>query len=184
MNIREVKSILTLAALSLTLMACGGGGEKAAGSEPAGEPAPAAEMKTQTPAEMTPVELGRKIGDLYVQALADVTEMLKDKPGVDAVRPQVEHLKQEYVQKLVELGRKRETLDASAKATVDSQIMMKVNASSREPWYATFNEIQQHYFQNQDFHKLVISFNIIGQYANFELLKKQEPEEAQRLGIE
>lgn len=184
MNIRQAKSILVLAALSLTLMVCGSGGEKTAGSETAGEPAPAAEVKAQTPAEMTPVELGRKIGDLYVQSLSEVTEMLKDKPGIAAVRPQVEHLKQEYVLQLVELGRKREALDASGKATVDSQIMMKVNGLSREPWYATFNEVQQHYFQDQDFHKLVISFNVIGQYANFDLLKKQEPEEATRLGIE
>jgi len=29
-----------------------------------------------------------------------------------------------------------------------------------------------------------MSFNIITQYANFDLLKKQEPEEAKRLGIQ
>jgi len=28
-----------------------------------------------------------------------------------------------------------------------------------------------------------MSFKIIGQYANFDLLKKQEPKEAARLGI-
>lgn len=184
MNIHYPKSILILAALSLMLMACGGSGEKAAGSEAAGESAPLMETKTETPAELTPAELGKKIGDLYVQALSEVTEMLKEKPEVAEVRPQVEQLKEKYIQQLVELGRKREALDSSARAAADSQIMIKVNALSRESWYATFNEVQQHYFQDRDFHKLVIGFNIIGQYANFDLLKKQEPEEAQRLGIE
>lgn len=184
MNIRYAKSVLILAAFSMTLLACGGGGEKSASSEPAREAAPAAQVKTESAAEMNPAELGKKIGDLYVQALSEVTEMLKDKPEVAEVRPQVEQLKEKYVKELVELGRKREALDASGKAAVDSQIMLKVNALSREAWYATFNEAQQHYFQDQDFHKLVISFNIIGQYANFDLLKQQEPEEATRLGIE
>ncbi len=184
MNIRYAKSILILAALSLALVACGGGGEKPAASEPAGERAPAAEMKPETAAEMSPAELGRQIGELYVQALSGVTEMLKEKPGVAEVRPQVEQLKEKYVRQLVELGRKREALDASGKAAVDSQIMIKVNALAREPWYATFNEVQQHYFQDQDFHKVVIAFNVIGQYANFDLLKQQDPQEAARLGIE
>ena len=184
MNIHYPKSILILAALSLMLMACGGNGEKAAGSEAPDESAPAMATKTETPAELSPAELGQQIGVLYVEALSEVTEMLKEKPEAAEVRPQVEQLKDKYVQQLVELGRKREALDSSARAAVDSQIMIKVNALSRESWYATYNEVQQHYFQDRDFHKLVISFNIIGQYANFDLLKKQEPEEAQRLGIE
>ena len=184
MDIRQAKFFLIMAALSLTLVACGGNGEKAAGSEPAGESAPAMETKAETPAEMNPVELGKKIGDLYVQAISEVTEMLKETPASAEVRPQVEELKEKFVRQLVALGHKREALDASAQSTVDAQAMMKVNALSREPWYATYNDIQQHYFQDRDFHKLVISFNIIGQYASFDLLKKQEPEEAQRLGIE
>lgn len=184
MNSRYPKSILILAALSLTLLACRGSGEKSVSSEPAGEAAPAAETRAGSASEMNPAGLGQQIGDLYVQALSEVTEMLKEKPGVPEVRPQVEQLKEKYVQQLVELGRKREALDVSGKSTVDSRIMSKVNSLSREPWYATFNEVQQHYFHDQDFHKLVISFNIIGQYANFDLLKKQEPQEAERLGIQ
>jgi len=78
----------------------------------------------------------------------------------------------------------REALDESGRSTVDSQINMKMNSLYKAPWYATYNDVQQHYFQDRDFHKVIISFNIITQYASFDLLKKQEPEEAQRLGIQ
>ncbi len=167
--------------LAVLLLACGSDGEQPVSQ--VGVEEKAAE-KTEKKEEMTPAELGQKIGDLYVQALYGVTDLLKDKPTVSEVRPKVEEMKENYVRKLVELGMKREKLDSSEKSSVDIQIRLKLNAANSKPWYSTYNEIQQHYFQNRDFHKLVLSFNIIGQYANFDLLKKQEPEEAARLGIE
>ena len=163
-------------------MACGGGNQSATTQEEFVEQ-PAVE-KAEQKEEMSPMEIGQKAGELYAQALKDVTELLKEKPEVSAVRAQVEELKESYVQKLVELGRMRESLDESQKSQVDGQIRMKVSPLYKDPVFATFNEIQQHYFNDRDFHKIVIGFNVIGQYANFDLLKKQEPEEAQRLGIE
>jgi regulator of replication initiation timing len=116
--------------------------------------------------------------------MKDVTEFLKEKPEVAEVKANVESMKEECVQKMVELGKLREALDESGRSTVDSQINMKMNSLYKAPWYATYNDVQQHYFQDRDFHKVIISFNIITQYASFDLLKKQEPEEAQRLGIQ
>ncbi|GEM_PF-857147 len=132
----------------------------------------------------TPGEIGDQIAELYIQALRNVTDQLKDKPIVSNVRPQVEELKEKNVKQLVELGRLRENLDTTGRAAVDSRIRMALNAVYNESWYAVYSDVQQHYFQDRDFHKLVMSFNIIGQYANFDLLKKQEPEEAKRLGID
>ena len=43
--------------------------------------------------------------------------------------------------------------------------------------------LRAYFSKDQEFHKLLTSFNIIGQYASFDLLKKQEPKEAARLGI-
>jgi hypothetical protein len=175
------KNLSLFMVLTVLLLACGGGGEQPLTQEKVEEKAV---EKTEKKEGMTPAEVGQKIGELYVQALSGVTELLKDKPAVSEIRPKVEEMKENYVMKLVDLGRKREKLDASGRASVDSQIRLKVNAVYNKPWYANYNEIQQHYFQDRDFHKLVVSFNIIGQYANFDLLKKQEPKEAQRLGIE
>ena len=133
---------------------------------------------------MTPGEIGDQIAELYIQSLKDVTDQLKDKPSVSNVRLQVEALKENYVKQLVEYGRLRENLDSTGRAAVDSRIRMALNAIYNESWYAVYNDVQQHYFRDRDFHNLVMSFNIIGQYANFDLLKKQEPEEAKRLGID
>ena len=142
------------------------------------------EKKTEQKAEMSPKEIGQQVGEIYGETLGKVVELLKDKPEPSEVLAKVEALKEETIAKMVELGRKREALDAAGRSTVDSQILMKANSLNRDPMYSSFNDIQMHYFQNRDFHKLVISFNIITQYANFDLLKKQEPEEARRLGIQ
>ena len=50
----------------------------------------------------------------------------------------------------------------------------------------TFEAYQQtltDYRDDPDLSDLIASFNIIGQYANFDLLRDQEPDEAARLGI-
>jgi hypothetical protein len=167
--------------LTFATFACGGGEETVEKNEAVEKPAPA---KSETKTEMTPAEIGQKVSEIYVKTMGDLVELLKEKPEVSAVMSEVKTLKDHCVQELFELGKKREALDAAGRSTVDSQIRMKANSFYKDPVFTSFNELQQHYFQERDFHELVMSFNIITQYANFDLLKKQEPEEAQRLGIQ
>lgn len=169
-----------LLTVSLATFACGGGEEQSTASVAAEKPAP---VETETAPEMSPMELGQEIAALYEKTMRDVTELLKDKPDVSEVKSQVETMKEECVQKMFAYGKMREALDDSGKSTADLQIRLKMNSLYKDPFFTTYNEIQQHYFQDKEFHKIVMSFNIITQYANFDLLKKQEPEEAQRLGI-
>jgi len=164
---------LALAITTLILGGCGGGD---------GSPT---ELSSVTQQKLSPAESGDQIANLYVAALKDVTEMLKDKPEVSQARSRVQELKETYVRKLVELGRAREALDEAGRSAVDAAIRRKVDALAGESWYATYNSLQQYYSsKDQDFQRLVLSFNIIGQYANFDLLKKQDPSEAKRLGVE
>ena len=148
-----------------------------------------AEQKEETakPEEVkveTPKQLGEAIGDLYVEAMTEITNLTKDKPEVAAVKAEVEKLKESYVQKLVELGKKREALDQQDRETVDSSVRAGLGGISRDV-YGTYREAQSHYRQKDiDFANLLASFNTITQYANFDLLKKQLPDEAKRLGIE
>ena len=170
----SMRPCLVLGMVAAVLVACGGNGDGA---------------KTSAPTGSVPTlgasEIGQQAGDLYVRALSDLTDLLKAKPEVSQVKPRVQDLREIYIRKLVELGKARETLDAAGRSTVDTAIRTKVDSISKESWYTTFNELQQYYFaKDQDFHKLVLSFNVIGQYANFDLLKRQEPQEAKRLGIE
>ncbi|MGC9365727.1 MAG: hypothetical protein ACP5FK_01630 [bacterium] len=135
--------------------------------------------------EVNPQELGEQIGEVYFNALEDVTILLAEYPEVDEVRSQVEHLKQENILVLVELGKIREELSDQDKAIVDMGIMSVLDSLNDVEWYQTYSDICSHYVSvDRDFYDLVVSFNIIGQYANFDLLKQQEPEEAERLGIQ
>jgi hypothetical protein len=98
---------------------------------------------------------------VYVAALRDVALALKDKPDVAGVRAQVEKLK------------------------VDAKIAAALGAAGGEDWCATYDEAWTHYSGiDSDFATLVAAFNVIGQYANFDLLKEQLPDEAARLGVE
>lgn len=181
MKIQAFKLCLLVAVMSTLTFGCGGGKEQSAPAEATEKSAPSKAEKSE---KMSPAELGQKIADVYEKAMTDITDMLKDKPAVDEVQTKVEDLKETYVAKLVELGRMREALDASGKASVDSQLSIKMNSMYGQPVWDIYNEIHQHYFKNKELHKIIMSFNIITQYANFDLLKKQEPEEATRLGIQ
>ena len=142
-NLRFLSIILVMA---LVFAACGGGKEDADTEEAV--KAPKEEEKAK---ELTPEEVGDKIGTLYVQAVRDVTELLMDKPPEEEVRSKVEELKESYVQKLVALGRKRVAFSSQDKAKVDLRIRSHVNKMGSEPWFATFNEVQQHYFSKPGF---------------------------------
>ncbi len=168
-----------LLAMIFLLVSCSGGGEQSEQVQDSATPA----VEEPTEKTLSPEELGNKIGELYTKALKEVTDILMEKPEVSTVRTQVEELKESFVQELVLLGELREKLDDPARAVVDSRISSHLYSTNKEPWYESYNDIQMHYFQDREFHKIVISFNIIGQYANFDLLKKQSPEEAKRLGI-
>ncbi|MFC2165795.1 hypothetical protein ACFLT2_12480 [Acidobacteriota bacterium] len=181
MKIQVLKFLFLVVVVSAVAFGCGGGKEQSSPVETAErQVAP----KVEKSSELSPTELGQKIADLYAKAMTDLTDMLKEKPSVDEVQSKVKVMKEDYVAKLVEFGRKREALDASGKATVDSKLRMKMSSLYKDPVFTDFNEIQKHYFQNKEFHKIVMSFNIITQYADFDLLKKQDPEEAERLGIQ
>lgn len=166
---------------ALVVFACGGGEETSGTTESVEEPVA---QKAEQKAEMSPAEIGQQVGDLYVKTMGELVDLLKDKPDTAVALPNLEVLKETCVVKMVEFGKKRESLDAAGRSSIDSQISSKLYSFSKDPVFTSFNDIQQHYFQSRDFHKVVMSFNIITQYANFDLLKKQEPEEAQRLGIQ
>ena len=111
--------------------------------------------------------------------------LLESKPEASAIKSQVEQLKESYVGKLVALGRLREALPDSDKARVSSGITTALDAFADEPWYTSYMEIYDSYSDGDlDFANLLASFNILTQYADFDLLKQQAPEEAARLGIE
>jgi hypothetical protein len=140
-----------------------------------------------TPAEETlsAADLGDAIGALYGSALADLNELLKDRPAAADVQGEVAALKEQYIQELVEFGRQKETLSAEDRAKVNVQVQIAINGVSTDT-FAAYSDALTYYQQagEKELADIVFSFNIITQYADFDLLKQQEPDEAARLGIE
>jgi hypothetical protein len=174
-------SVALLVGVLLTLAACGGSSGNAATTTSAGS---AATTATTAAAAAGPDALGEQIGTVYVDALHSVATALEAKPDAATVRSQIEQLKNDTITKLVELGRAREVMSTSDKAKVDSKITSALSAAGSEDWYDTYSTVWKYYSETDlELANLIAAFNIIGQYANFDLLKQQAPEEATRLGI-
>ena len=183
MTVRLV-AVLPLGFL-LLLSSCGGGGDDDAAEPESPTATTAAEADTPTEEPVSSADLGDSIGALYGEALADLNELLKERPAAAAVQADVAALKERYVQQLVELGRQKEALSAEDRATVDNRVRVAINSVPTDV-FTPYSEALSYYQQagGKELEDLIFSFNIITQYADFDLLKQQEPEEATRLGIE
>jgi hypothetical protein len=131
----------------------------------------------------SPDELGKAIVDNYYDSLKKLTGLMKDQPEPADLTPKVDALKEETIKKMVELGQKVAKLDEAGKKKVDAKVSMGLSNTPMDVFKA-FSEGQQFYAKKDDnLGKTIKDFNIITQYAVFDLLKKQDPKEAERLGI-
>jgi hypothetical protein len=131
----------------------------------------------------SPDELGKAILDNYLEALKKVTDLMKDRPEPAALTPKVDTLKEETIKKMVDIGQKVAKLDEAGKKKVDTKVSMGLGNTPMDLFKA-LSEGQQFYAKKDaKLGKTIKDFNIITQYALFDLLKKQEPKEAERLGI-
>ena len=137
----------------------------------------------ETPAARTPEQLGRAIADVYVNCMTKMTGTMAEKEDAGILKPILETYREEVIGKLVELGKKREALGTAERAAVDRNISTGITAIPREV-YDRYNQGYKYYAGiDRETGNLISSFNIITQYASVDLLKKQNPGEAKRLGI-
>jgi hypothetical protein len=131
----------------------------------------------------SPDALGKSIADGYLDALKKVNELTKDRPDPKDLTPKVEALREETIKQMVELGRKVAALDAAGQKKTEAKMAMAFSSIPMDV-FKPFSEAQQFYLpKDPKLGKLIKDFNIITQYAFFDLLKKQDPKEAERLGI-
>lgn len=195
---RSAGRAVAVIGLVMALAACGGSDEAtdAAVSEPAGGSAPpsaTARAGVDVAAANTPEEIGQAVADVYVQAFADLGEALADHPEEAVALERTREIHERHVRDLVTLGRKIEMLPAGDRATVESavnQIQSKLQYDADiKLAYDAYRALHSHYREagvmssNREFNRLFASFNILTQYAFFDLLKGQNPEEAERLGL-
>jgi hypothetical protein len=119
---------------------------------------------------------------LYVQAYEDVVAVLSVRPEPAAAAAALADLKDSYVGQMLALGHRREALDEAGRAEVDAAIRSSLSALPGETFDA-YSQASSDYAGDPEVAALIADFNVIGQYANFDLLREQEPEEAARLGV-
>jgi hypothetical protein len=128
-------------------------------------------------------ELRKAVADNYLEALKKVNELMKDRPEPNDLTPKVAALREETIKKMVDLGHKVAKLDPAGQKKAEAKVAMAFSSTPGDVFKA-FSEGQQFYMKKDpNLGKNINDFNIITQYAFFNLLKKQEPKEAERLGI-
>jgi hypothetical protein len=139
---------------------------------------------TATVASGDPAELGDQVSQLYFDALDDLETLLARGLSGDSLRPEVQSLKDEYIETFVSYGHKREAMSETDRATFDARVRLAVTLSTPAALDAISTARAGLISDGETaLADEIMSFNVITQYALFDLLKAQEPEEAQRLGI-
>jgi hypothetical protein len=131
--------------------------------------------------------------DAYEGALKETVALLEDAPPAAEALPKLKAIRDKYVEVLVPLGREREAMDAATRTQAESQLRTKVmDIYNTDPeLYKKYQKLCTETYriekaktdEEKGLNKLLTGMNIITQYAHFDLLKTQEPKEAERLGI-
>jgi hypothetical protein len=137
--------------------------------------------------EMTPDVWAEEVNTIYERAILNLDAIIGNKPDLnDGLRTRVLDLKYGIIKELLEYGKMRGKMNQSDQKMCSSKLSFKLERIYKNPaWDRSINKVRMEYNKSdQAFGNQIMSFNIITQYAQFELLRKQEPDEAKRLGVE
>jgi hypothetical protein len=142
---------------------------------------------TEDVSKMSAEQFSKGISDIYVKSLTDLGAILKKYPKANAaMKTEVDTLYEQTVQKLLPFGRASQSFDAAKRTEYSNAwseaVLMKIQdiEPTIKAMNARMDELSK--FSDELWTK-VSGMNIITQYADFDLLKKQNPDEAKRLGI-
>ncbi|MFC1852547.1 hypothetical protein ACFL27_20310 [candidate division CSSED10-310 bacterium] len=130
-----------------------------------------------------PEEIGKQIGDLYHVAVADTAKLVENVSDPKILKKQLTELKEKIVMKLVNLGKIRKTMSKNEEAQVNQIVIKAIRSVNMDDWNRLDDATRHYHSIDPEISQLLFEINTITQYADFELLKKQAPEEAKRLGI-
>ena len=130
-----------------------------------------------------PVVLGQEIGENYQNAISELFDILEGNPEVEVLRPKVISLREKYIEIFFKLGAYHEAMNETDRAKVSSTVLRSYYDIDREKLDSIFVLITYYRSMDNDLANYISDFNIITQYSFYDLLIKQEPEEAKRLGI-
>jgi hypothetical protein len=169
-----MKSAILMLVLML-LFACGG--EKAETPRSAlAAPAPEADLSD-------PDVLGERIVQSYGSALRDVVALGAGLPPAEDIKAQAEETLHRCIGEFVEYGRYYREMDESQRSTVDNRLMRSYYDFGQD-LFDRYSAVVSHYRPlDPELGEILAAFNIVTQYYNYELLRRQAPDEADRLGV-
>ena len=137
--------------------------------------------------KLSTLEWAGEVYAIYEDTYIQLDELLGNLPAyTPKLKEDAKAIKESAIQKLIPLGEMRETWSEADQQTASDQVGVKMFDISRNPaWMRVGNDARMHYAkEDPELATLLNSINIITQYSQFELIKKQEPLEAERLGIQ
>ena len=128
--------------------------------------------------------LGVAVGQTYCDAIVSLASLI-DVHLADPTRLEAETtaLKEEVIATLVRQGRARAALTVDERVRVDAVTATEIQRVDPQAWQTMSSAIMTLMFTHHTLSQTLSSFNVITQYAAFELLRVQHPDEADRLGL-
>jgi len=136
--------------------------------------------------KISPEKWADKVYSVYEKAIIKLDEIIGNKPPIsESLKKKVLELKNSIIDEMILLGKERDKMNELDKKLSSAKLSLKLDRIASNPsWSRTINDARSFYFKlDPDFANMISKFNIITQYSQFELLKKQEPKEAERIGI-
>ncbi|MES0492139.1 MAG: hypothetical protein ABUK01_19275 [Leptospirales bacterium] len=136
---------------------------------------------------ISPDDWANQTYDIYANAINETAALVKDLPEAASVKGKIKEIKESAIQKLLALGKARDVYSSSEKQASNSKLMSKMYAIGNTDSYKIYQKATMHYQRSDIDNELasdLFSLNTITQYASLELLRKQNPAEAKRLGVE
>ncbi len=135
------------------------------------------------------MQLGKQVAATWSEAIQKTLPLMEGTPPAASIQPQMATLKEEYVQKMVALGRQIWALPASDQQSIYDRAVDILSSEGATDWFLSYKDLYERYAAlsdqaSQDLAVVVASFNTLTQYAFFEVLKANDPDEAARLGLE
>ncbi len=130
-----------------------------------------------------PDALGAQAGRLYRDTVAAAVKAVEAKPDPATARAALTPILEGAQAKLVDLGRKREAYRAADKATFDAALAKGVTSLAPDT-FEQLTALARHYNAiDPAVGRLLSGVNVVTQFAAFELLRKQNPDAAERYGV-
>ncbi|MBN1637995.1 MAG: hypothetical protein JW866_03450 [Ignavibacteriales bacterium] len=128
-------------------------------------------------------ELGEIIKTEYLKINDELIDILNKENDTSKLFEQINALKDKTIEKFVEYGKEREKLSEEEKNACNNVIVMMFSSMDMQKFNFIHGKVKEFWNTKIELSKLIQEFNIITQYCDFDLLKKQKPDEAKRLGL-